>query len=90
MKIKIGNRTVKVKKVKRVIKGCIIRDMEGQYVFRVYKDDDKFTDYDIHHRDLDVKILKSSDAALYDDGKKQWLDYSPDTLGMDTTKKREE
>lgn len=50
------------------------------YFFRVYKDG-KFTDYDVHHCDLEVKIM-DKDAAFYEkDNGKAILDHSPETLG---------
>jgi hypothetical protein len=63
------------------VKGFIMRTFDGgngSYVFRVYERGahDKivdFTDYDILHYDLEVEIL--DDAILYDDGKRQFIDY---------------
>jgi hypothetical protein len=63
------------------VKGFIIRTFDGtgtKYMFRVYDKDVNgelvdFTDYDILHYDLEVEIL--DDAILYDDGKRQFIDY---------------
>jgi hypothetical protein len=58
------------------VKGFIIRTFDGSngnYVFRVYDKQFNFVDYDILHYDLEVEIL--DDAILYDDGKRQFIDY---------------
>lgn len=77
-KLKIRGKRVVAKDAEGV-KGCLIREAFGGHVFRVYKGSE-FTDYDIHHADLDIEISKDAHAALYDDGKRQWLDYDPKTL----------
>ena len=46
-------------------KGVLIYSMNNEYVFRVYKEDHTFTDYDILHCDLDVTI-DSDDATFYE------------------------
>jgi hypothetical protein len=53
-------------------------------VFRVYeKDTEAFRDYDLHHWDLEVKIV-DEDAVFYElDNGKKLLDYGPATLGID-------
>ena len=53
-------------------------------MFRVYeKDTESFRDYDLHHWDLEVKIV-DEDAVFYElDNGKNLLDYSPPTLGID-------
>ena len=43
-------------------KGYLLYTMNNEYVFRVYKEDRSFTDYDILHCDLDVTI--DSDDAV--------------------------
>ena len=60
--IKIEN--CKVKPAKGT-KGVLIYSMNNEYVFRVYKEDHTFTDYDILHCDLDVTI-DSEDATFYE------------------------
>lgn len=65
------------------VTGFVLHTIDG-YVFRVYeKDSEAFQDYDLHHFDLEVKIV-DEDAVFYElaDGKKV-LDYSPPTLGID-------
>ena len=57
-------------------KGMLLYTMNNEYVFRVYKEDHSFIDYDILHCDLDVTI-DSDDATFYDfeDGR-SILDHS--------------
>ena len=57
-------------------KGMLLYTMNDEYVFRVYKEDHTFIDYDILHCDLDVTI-DSDDAVFYDfeDGRNV-LDHS--------------
>jgi hypothetical protein len=57
-------------------KGMLLYTMNNEYVFRVYKEDHTFIDYDILHCDLDVTI-DSDDAVFYDfeDGR-SILDHS--------------
>jgi hypothetical protein len=52
-----------------------------KYVFRVYKDDGNFIDYDLHHSDLCVTIT-DEDAVFYSSDDSNILDHSPDTLGI--------
>ena len=78
--IKIEN--CKVKPAKGT-KGVLIYSMNNEYVFRVYKEDHTFTDYDILHCDLDVTI-DSDEAVLYEfeDGR-SILDHSFVMAGED-------
>jgi hypothetical protein len=47
------------------------------------KDTEAFKDYDLHHFDLEVKIV-DQDAVFYElDSGKNVLDYGPATLGVD-------
>jgi hypothetical protein len=46
-------------------KGMLLYTMNNEYVFRVYKEDHSFIDYDILHCDLDVTI-DSDDAVFYE------------------------
>ena len=70
------------KKPAKGTKGCLIYTMNEVYVFRVYKEDHSFTDYDILHCDLDVTI-DSDDATFYEfeDGSAA-LDHSYEVLGI--------
>ena len=65
------------------ITGFVLHTIDG-YVFRVYdKHTEAFRDYDLHHFDLEVKIV-DQDAVFYElDNGKNLLDYSPPTLGID-------
>jgi hypothetical protein len=51
-------------------------------MFRVYDRDHNFTDYDIHHADLEVTIT-DPDAFFYRDEFTDRLDHGPETLGLD-------
>jgi hypothetical protein len=64
------------------VKGCIIDAFDGTYYFRVYNADHTFTDYELHHHDLQV-IIDDEDAVLYDEELSTRLDYSPQTLGKE-------
>lgn len=57
--------------------GHLIYCGDGQFRFRVYNGD-LFTDYDILHCDLHVRIM-DEDAYFYKD---KYLDHSPETLGV--------
>jgi hypothetical protein len=53
------------------------------YVFRIYTAaPHEFTDYDLRHTDMRVKII-DSDAFFYSDDKGNSIDHSPATLGID-------
>jgi tellurite resistance-related uncharacterized protein len=56
--------------------------VQGKTMFRVYDQDHNFTDYDIHHADLEVTIT-DPDAFFYCDKFTDRLDHGPDTLGLD-------
>ena len=54
----------------------------NRYVFRIYSQaPDEFTDYDIRHSDMKVKII-DSDAFFYSDEQGACVDHSPATLGI--------
>ena len=55
--------------------------VEGRTMFRVYDQDHNFTDYDLHHADLEVMIT-DPDAYFYRDEFTDRLDHSPDTLEL--------
>ena len=55
--------------------------VEGRTMFRVYDQDHNFTDYDLHHADLEVTIT-DPDAYFYRDEFSDRLDHSPETLGI--------
>lgn len=56
---------------------------DGNYQFRVYNTDKTFTDYDLLHSDLEVKII-DPDATFYKTTSGPILDHSPATLGLNT------
>ena len=54
-----------------------------RYVFRIYKvAPDEFTDYDLRHTDMTIKIV-DPDAFFYSDETGDWVDHSPATLGIE-------
>jgi hypothetical protein len=57
------------------MKGILIR-VGDSHVFRVYREDYTFLDYDILHHDLEIQILES-DATLYRSEFGNYLDYPP-------------
>ena len=62
--------------------GMIIRSFDGTFTFRVYRDPERFTDYEIRHDDLSVTIDADALAAFYKVGKRNILDHSPTVLGL--------
>ena len=56
------------------LKGFLIRTLDNGIVFRVYHKDHSFTDYDIHHYDLEIEII-GDDSAVFSDGERHWIDY---------------
>jgi hypothetical protein len=65
------------------VTGFVLHTIDG-YVFRVYeKDTEFFRDYNLHHSDLEVKIV-DEDAVFYElNSGKNVLDYGPATLEID-------
>ena len=61
----------------------VLLPIGGSMVFRIYKENGDFTDYDIYHSDLCVTIA-DEDAYFYmgKDGE-PYLDHSPATLGKE-------
>jgi tRNA splicing endonuclease len=70
MKIKLANG----------VTGHIIRT-GNVMMFRVYDENQQFTDYDLNHSDLCVTI-RDEDSAFYSDPQSDSLDHSPETLGI--------
>ncbi len=60
----------------------IIRTFDGSFMFRVYRDPEHFTDYEIRHDDLSVTIDADALAAFYKIGERNILDHSPPVLGL--------
>ena len=57
------------------MKGILIR-VGDSHVFRIYREDYTFLDYDILHHDLEIQILEN-DATLYRSEFGNYLDYPP-------------
>ena len=64
------------------VQGMIIRSFDGSFMFRVYRDSEHFTDYEIRHDDLSVTIDADALAAFYKVGEHNILDHSPTVLGL--------
>ena len=64
------------------VNGVLIRTLDGAFMFRVYHDRKRFTDYEIRHDDLNVTIDKDALAAFYEVGEGCILDHSPQVLGL--------
>jgi len=63
------------------VKGHLLYMADGSYCFRVYNKDHTFTDYDLLHYDLTVRI-DDKDAYFYNDNDTHTLDHGPMTLGL--------
>ena len=67
------------------IMGVLCRSaVEGDWFFRVYRDDGSFTDYDMRHDELTVTISADAMASFYHIGDERVLDHSPQVLGLQT------
>ncbi len=64
------------------VSGVLIRQINGDYIFRVHRENREFTDYDINHDDLSIKIEANALAAFYSDGENHSLDHSPRVFGL--------
>jgi len=66
------------------VHGFLLRSaVDASFFFRVYHDDGEFTDYEIHHDDLEVTIAPGALAAFYKLGDHLVLDHSPEVLGLE-------
>ena len=66
------------------VHGFLLRDgVDGSFFFRVYHDNGVFTDYEIHHDDLEVTIAAGALASFYKLGDRFILDHSPQVLGLE-------
>ena len=63
------------------LRGHIIDSFDGNYYFRVYDADHNFTDYDLRHTDMRIRII-DSDAFFYSDEQGDSIDHAPATLGI--------
>ena len=62
--------------------GYLIWSGGDRYVFRIYTAaPDEFTDYDLRHTDMRVRIV-DSDAFFYSDEQGDSIDHAPATLGI--------
>lgn len=78
--MKIKRSSLKEKKAKGK-KGVLIRQLDGEIVFRIYNKDKSFKDYEIWHNDLEVEI--TDDMASFWENKKHFiLDHDSKTLGI--------
>jgi hypothetical protein len=66
-------------------KGILIRSFDGEIAFRVYHDNENFTDYEIRHNDLSITIDQDELAAFYITDEHTLLDHSPQVLGLEKT-----
>lgn len=64
-------------------RGVLIRTIDGELLFRVYRTPDDFIDYAIRHDDLSVIISEKELAAFYKVGGRNILDHAPEVLGLE-------
>ncbi len=81
-KYNYGGNIALVKKAAGV-SGVLIKDVAGNFVFRVYGKEGEFTDYDIRHNELAVTIAEDELAAFYQVDDRLVLDHSPQVLGLE-------
>ena len=68
--------------------GFICKDaIDRKPFFRIYESDGTFTDYDLHHDDLEVTITHEALASFYKSKDRHVLDHSPQVLGLDEQQK---
>ncbi len=65
------------------VTGFLCKSVDGEFFFRVYKENGEFDDYDIRHDDLQVTISTDALATFYQIGDDKILDHSPSVLGLD-------
>jgi hypothetical protein len=64
------------------VEGYLIWCGGDRYVFRIYTAaPNEFTDYNLRHSDMKVKIM-DSDAFFYSDEQGDCIDHAPATLGL--------
>lgn len=66
------------------VSGVIIKTSNSKYCFRVYSESGEFTDYDLIHEDLAVTISAGELASFYSSEEANFLDHSPEVLGLNT------
>lgn len=63
------------------VTGILIKDINGQFRFRIYDENHNFIDYEIRHYDLKVTIDPNELATFYEfDNGDAVLDYSWEVL----------
>ncbi len=66
------------------VRGFLLRSaVDGSFFFRVYHDNGEFTDYEIHHDDLEVTIAPDALASFYKFNDRLILDHSPEVFGLE-------
>ena len=73
------------------VHGFLLRSaVDDSFFFRVYHDDGEFTDYEIHHDDLEVTITSDALASFYRFDDRWVLDHSPEVLGLEKLSREQE
>lgn len=65
--------------------GILIKCLNGSLAFREYLADESFTDFEILHSDLSIKI-DEEEAAIYEIDGHYVIDHAPETLGLTVDK----
>ena len=60
-------------------RGCLIRTIDGQMLFRVYDHEHNFVDYEITNHDCEVVIIDPSAALIRCDAG-DFLDYTEEVM----------
>lgn len=63
-------------------KGMLLYNGHNNYYLRVTQPDGTYNDYDLLHCDLEVQVI-DQDAYFYETEDLDYLDHSPETLGID-------
>ena len=70
-------------------KGILIRS-GSDYFFRVYHNNESFTDYELRIDDLSITIDPEELASFYNTGDRHILDHSPKVLDLNTVDPNED
>lgn len=70
-------------------KGFLLKNLSGEYFFRVYNEDEDrtYTDYDLVAHDIEIEIIDNYTALYKRDDDNNILDYTSRVLGKDYNKK---